>query len=57
MVYAFLKLDADILICQITAADVSHVNEVEGVMPVANVVLQNQAYAWQSMGPDFEEIF
>jgi hypothetical protein len=57
MVYAFLKLDADILICQITAADVSHVNEVEGVMPVANVVLQNQAYARQSMGPDFEEIF
>jgi hypothetical protein len=57
MVYAFLKLDADILICQITAVDVSHVNEVEGVMPVANVVLQNQAYARQSMGPDFEEIF
>jgi hypothetical protein len=36
---------------------VSHVNEVEGVMPVANVVLQNQAYARQCMGPNFEAIF
>ena len=57
MVYAFLKLKADLLICLITAADVSHVNEVEGVMPVANIVLQNQAYARQSMGQDFEETF
>ena len=35
----FLQNDIDFVIYLITAADISHVNEVEGVMPIANLVL------------------
>jgi hypothetical protein len=57
MLFLFMDLDVDFLILEITAADVSHVNEVEGVMPTANVVLQHQAFARGRMSPHFENKF
>ena len=56
-IYNFLKNDLDFVIYLITAADVSHVNEVEGVMPIANLVLQNQAYCREEMSEDMEKKF
>ena len=53
----FLENDLDILIHMITAPDISHVNEVEGVMPLANLVLQNQAYSREKMCDKFETLF
>ena len=53
----FLANDLDLVIYLITAADVSHVNEVEGVMSVANLVLQNQAFSRQEMSNKMEKIF
>jgi hypothetical protein len=45
MVYHMLVLDLHCLVLEITARDVSHTNKVEGCMPVANLALQNQAFA------------
>ena len=56
-IYTFLENDLDFLIHLVTAADTSYVNEVEGIMPLANVVLQNQAYAREKMSDDIEELF
>jgi len=41
----FLKMDVDLLVVLVTASDMSYVNEVEGVMPIANITLQHQAFA------------
>jgi len=43
--YFFLKMDVDLLVVLVTASDMSYVNEVEGVMPIANITLQHQAFA------------
>jgi len=41
-----------------TASDMSYVKEVEGVMPIANVVaLQHQAFAWSKMTDNYETMF
>jgi hypothetical protein len=55
--HTFLRLDLDALILLVTAADVSHVNEVEGVMPTVNLALQNQAFERQMMSPSMETTF
>ena len=55
-IYTFLENDLDFLIHLVTAADTSYVNEVEGIMPLANVVLQNQAYARGKMTDDMKKI-
>ena len=52
-----MKNNLDFAIFLITAADISHVNEAEGVMPVCNLVLQNQAYAREKMSDEFEKLF
>lgn len=57
MVYLLLALDLDCLVLLITARDVSHTNEVEGCMPVANLALQNQAFARTSMLDEYETKF
>jgi hypothetical protein len=57
MVYTFSRLNADFLIVLITAPDTSACNEVEGVMPVANLALQNQAYARSLMSPAYEKLY
>ena len=54
-IYKFLANDLYFLTQLVTAADISHVNEVEGIIPLANVVLQNQAYARKNMTDDMEE--
>ena len=41
----------------VTAADISYVNEVEGVMSLTNVVLQNQACTRKNMIDDVESLF
>ena len=51
----FLENNLDLVIYLITAADISHVNEVEGVMPIANYVLQNQAYCRDKMNDILEK--
>ena len=56
-IYNFLQNDLDFVIYLITAPDVSHVNEVEGVMPVANIALQNQAYCRETMSHEMEYKF
>ena len=56
-IYNFLQNDLDFVIYLITAPDVSHVNEVEGVMPVANIALQNQAYCREIMSHEMEYKF
>ncbi len=43
LIHTFLQFNLDALVAMVTAADISYVNEVEGVMPVANRALQNQA--------------
>ena len=55
--HTFLRLDLDALIVLVTAADVSHVNEVEGVMPTVNLALQNQAFDRLLMSPSMETSF
>ena len=35
----FLENDLDFVMYSVTATDISHVDKVEGVMPVANLVL------------------
>ena len=55
--YLMLVLDLDCLVHEITARDVSHTNEVKGCMPVANVALQNQAFACTKMSAKFEKFF
>jgi hypothetical protein len=57
MIFLFIDLNIDFLVLEITAADVSHVNEVEGVMPTANVVLQHQGFARGKMSLYFEDKF
>ena len=52
-----MKNDLDFAIYLITAADISHVNEVEGVMPICNLILQNQAFTREPMSNEFEKIF
>ena len=41
----------------VTTADTSYINEVEGVMPLANVVLQNQACTREKLTDDMKKIF
>jgi hypothetical protein len=53
----FLALDLDVLLVLVTAADISHVNEVEGVMPTVNLGLQNQAFERKPMSQQCEEQF
>ena len=55
--YVWYASDADIVICTNAAANVSHVNEVEGVMPSANLAWQHQAFARATMDQDMEELF
>ena len=38
-IYTFLINDLAFLTCLVTAADTSYVNKIEGVMPLANMVL------------------
>jgi hypothetical protein len=57
LLYLFLTLDADFLIAMVTAPEVSAVNEVEGIMPVANLAFQNQAFARQDMTVEMEHQF
>jgi len=54
-VSVFLYSDADIIVFMITAANISHVNEVECIMPVANLALQHQAFMSGSMSADIKE--
>ena len=49
LIYLWLSLDFDVLVALITAADISAVNEVEGVMPIANYALQHQSFAREAM--------
>jgi hypothetical protein len=56
-IFLMLSLDLDCLILEITARDVSHTNEVEGCMPVANLALQNQAFARSMMSEESEATF
>lgn len=49
--YFFLHCDLDLLVYIVTAVDILHVNEAIGVMPVANLALQNQAFARNAMSP------
>lgn len=51
LVYFFLHCDLDLLVYIVTAVDILHVNEAIGVMPVANLALQNQAFARNAMSP------
>jgi hypothetical protein len=53
----FLALDLDVPAVSATAADISHVNEVEGVMPTGNLGLQNQAFERKSMPEQHEQQF
>jgi hypothetical protein len=39
LIHTFLQLNLDALVAMVTAADISYVNEVEGVMPVASLAL------------------
>jgi len=55
--YFFLKMDVDLLVVLVTASDMSYVNEGEGVMPIANVALQHQAFAHSRMPDHYETIF
>ncbi len=55
--YFFLKMDIDLLVVLVTASDMSYVNEVEGVMPIANVALQHQAFARAKMPIHYETLF
>jgi len=55
--YFFLKMDVDLLVVLVTASDLSYVNEVEGVMPIANVALQHQAFARSRMPDNYETMF
>jgi hypothetical protein len=57
LVYLFFRLKADILVAIITAAGVSHVNEVEGVMPVANLAFQHQSFERKKMSSEMEALF
>jgi hypothetical protein len=57
MIFLFIDLNIGLLVLEITAANVSHVNEVEGEMPTANVVLQHQAFARGRMSSHFEDKF
>ena len=41
----------------VTAADISYVNEVEGIIPSANMVLQNPKYTREKMADDMQELF
>jgi len=50
-------LDVDLLVVLVTASDMSYVNEVEGVMPIANIALQHQAFAWSKMTDNYETMF
>jgi hypothetical protein len=54
--HTFLQLDLNALIVLVMAADISHNNEVEGVMPAVNLALKNQAFDWQAMTPSMETI-
>ena len=53
----FLANDLDLVIYLITAVDVSHINEVEGVMPAINLVLENQAFSRKKMRKKVGKIF
>jgi hypothetical protein len=56
-IYMFLRLDADYLIVIVTAPDTSACNEVEAIMPLANLALQNQSFARETMSNSFEKLF
>jgi len=55
--YVMLALDLDLIIVLVTASDLSYLNEVEGVMPVANLALQHQAFEWEQMSDKYESLF
>jgi hypothetical protein len=55
--HTFLRLNLDVLVVLVAAADISHVNEVEGVMPMVNLGLQNQAFEGHPMSERFEQLF
>jgi hypothetical protein len=56
-IHTFLRLNLDVLVAMVTAADISYVNEVEGVMPVANLALQNQSFERKKMSVEHEKVF
>jgi hypothetical protein len=56
-IHTFLQLNLDALVAMVTAADLSYVNEVEGVMPVANLALQNQSFERKKMSVAYEALF
>jgi len=45
--YIMLTLDLDLVLVFVTASDLSYLTEVEGVVPVANLALQHQAFEWE----------
>jgi hypothetical protein len=46
-IHTFLQLNLCTLVAIVMAADISYINKVDGVMPVANLALQNQACSEQ----------
>ena len=56
-IYTFLENDLDFLIHLVTVAETSYINEVEGIMLPANVILQNQVYAREKVTDDMEKSF
>jgi hypothetical protein len=58
LIHTFLQLNLDALVVRLTAADISYVNnKVEGVMPVANLAHQNQAFERKQMIVVHEKLF
>ena len=55
--YLWHILDLDSLIVMITAANISALNEVEGVMPLANFALQHQSHVRAQMSDEMERLF
>ena len=56
-IYTFLANDLAFLINLVTAADISYVNECEGIMSLANMVLCNQTYVREKIADDMEDLF
>lgn len=57
MALVVLKQDLDVLVVEITAANVSYVNEVERTMPAANLALQHTSFARAKMSDKDENAF
>ena len=45
------------MICLVTLSDINYENKVEGIILIADVVLQNQGYVRRKMTDDMEESF